>query len=1071
MNVFRFINNLKIRSKLALFILLPILTALFFTLSGIFNKYEELERDQHLKHFIDLTYVLSDFVFELQKERGFSAGYVGSKGQRFKVRLSRQREKVDQQLKLLEVSIKTSIHHQYWDLEPEFEDVLSELTYLTDVRAGVDGLKNGDSFEYFNEINANCTRIIEEMQLLTKDIQLAHLGDIYASLNWLRERYGQERGLLNSVFSSQKITTQTFQQLSFYIAFQQSLLTDITAIATEEQKLLFNKHNQHVVAKEVEQIRETIIIKAEKIDLLNSLNGLIGYGGLIHNFKNYLLRGDEVYFKSFKKIILDSRNIINKFKKIKNLSQKEHASLVVIENTLSLYDENIDGISKLKQSGYSIQEIDRLVKVNDEPAIEAISQLQASSNILVNNEWWDIATLNIRLLENIIEHVEQDITKRVDLLISQSVRQLIVYGLTAAFVVMVSLLFGYFLVKRFVYDIQSISETMNQMRDNDNYNQITSITGKDEIGKMADIFNSMIIERKFSESKLRLASAVFEHSPEAIMVTDSSNNIAMINPAFVRITGYREDEVLGKNPSILQSHRHEKSFYRKMWRRLLRDNSWEGEVWSQRKNGEVFPEWLSINVVRNEHHEVTHYIGMFRDVTQRKAYEENIWRQANFDTLTGLPNRKMFMERLSYEIERAGRANTMVAVLFVDLDRFKLINDTMGHGAGDLLLQEASRRLQNCIRKSDTVARLGGDEFVVIVTDIREDFSIDHIVDKLLAELARSFDVGADTDAFVSGSIGITLYPNDGSDVETLLKNADTAMYRAKDSGKNTFAYFTEEMNEKVKKHMHMEHELRKAYERDEFKLYYQPIVDLETLNVIGAEALIRWESPVMGLVYPKEFISVAEETGLIVPLGGWVLEQAVKQAEIWNEELGDEFSISINISSRQCFGHGKVLTQLVKETINNSNIDGNKIKLEITESLLMDGTDEMIDALQSIRDLGIEIYLDDFGTGYSSLGYLQKFPIDGIKIDHTFMKNVVNDENAAKLVESVVLLGRSLNLKVIGEGIETPEHFEYAKTIACKYLQGYYFSVPLPAHEFKQYMKEIKDLSVPVNKNVKAEV
>ena len=578
----------------------------------------------------------------------------------------------------------------------------------------------------------------------------------------------------------------------------------------------------------------------------------------------------------------------------------------------------------------------------------------------------------------------------------------------------------------------------------------TNLPIGDQEPQQAFAFINDISQRKRNEEQLRIAATFFDTTSEAITVTDMNNRIIAVNPAFCMITGYSEDEVLGKDPGILSSGRNNGAFYRNMWHTLERMGRWQGEIWNRRKNGEVFPEWLSIVAIKDEKGETKQYMAVFSDITKRKQDEEKIWRQANYDALTGLPNRNLFKDRLDRAMHAAHRDGGKLALLFIDLDRFKWVNDTMGHAAGDRLLQEAATRLLHCVRETDTVARLGGDEFTVILGNIHESAEVDHVAENLLHRLAESFELNG-KEAFVSGSIGITLYPDDAADMEQLLRNADAAMYLAKESGRNTFRYFTQEFNEEAQRRLQLENDLRRVLEREELLLHYQPILDSHG-EVAGAEALLRWRHPEFDFIPPDEFIPLAEELGVIVEIEQWVMRQACHDATLFQQQAGERFFISVNVSGMQCKSDQcqRILGGILAET----GLAAECLKLEITERVMMDNTEYVIALLSEIKSMGVRLAVDDFGTGYSSLSYLKQFPVDVLKIDRAFIAGLPEDKDDVALVEAIVAMAHSLNLQVVAEGVETAEQLAFLSSLGCDLIQGYYFSKPLPFAQFEAYLR-----------------
>jgi len=560
-----------------------------------------------------------------------------------------------------------------------------------------------------------------------------------------------------------------------------------------------------------------------------------------------------------------------------------------------------------------------------------------------------------------------------------------------------------------------------------------------------------ITERKGNEEKLKLANLVYQAIGEAIMVADADNRIVTVNPAFTELTGYSLQEAIGQSTALLKSGDQNEAFYQIMWHALETTGHWQGEIWNRRKNGEKYLEWLTINTVYDEQDNVRHRVATFSDITDQKHAEQTIWQQANFDSLTGLPNRHMFYERLAQEIKKSRRMGLPLALLFLDLDHFKDVNDTLGHGKGDLLLKEMAQRLLSCVRSTDTVARLGGDEFTIILPELQEQDSIERLAQDIQCRLTKPFEL-ADEIAYVSVSIGITLFPEDTDDIDTLIKNADQAMYAAKDQGRNCRHYFTISMQEAALARMRLINDLRSALSESQFWLAYQPIVELSLGTIHKAEALIRWQHPTRGLINPAEFIPVAEATGMIIDIGEWVFREAAKQAVQWCTEHHHDFQISINKSPVQFQKEGSGHLAWF-EHLSELGLSGQNIVVEITEGLLMDAGPIITSQLLALRDAGVQVSLDDFGTGYSSLSYLQKFDIDYLKIDQSFTRNLSPTANDLALCEAIIVMAHKLGIKVIAEGIETQEQCDLLIAAGCDYGQGYLFSRPVAADEFEKLL------------------
>ena len=559
-----------------------------------------------------------------------------------------------------------------------------------------------------------------------------------------------------------------------------------------------------------------------------------------------------------------------------------------------------------------------------------------------------------------------------------------------------------------------------------------------------------ISARKRSEADLRIAAAAFE-SQEGTVITDANGVILRVNQAFTASTGYSAEEVVGQTPRLFKSGRHDDDFYRDMWETLLSQGTWQGEIWDRRKNGEVYPKWLTISAVKDEAGVVTHYVGTHFDITERKKAEEKIQALAFSDQLTGLANRTSLHERLAQALGMAARNGKQVALMMIDLDNFKTINDTLGHQVGDLLLKEVAHRLASSIRQTDLVARLGGDEFVIVLSDIDEPADAAHVADKILTVVAAPY-VLEHNELRTAASIGICLYPDDAAESQDLLKKADAAMYHAKANGRSNYQFFKEEIQQAAVKRLALESDLRKAIEQRQFLLHYQPQLDLRSGRVVGVEALIRWLHPERGLVSPMEFIPVAEETGLILPIGDWVLEQACRQLVLWRSRGIDHLRMSVNLTASQFLNRS--LPDRIQAMLRQYGVGTEMMVLEVTESMSMAHPDQTIASMNELTGCGLSLSIDDFGTGYSSLSYLKLFPVSTLKIDRSFVKDIETDQNDADICDVTVLLAHKLGLDVVAEGVETEAQLKYLLSIGCEKIQGYLISKPLPADELESFIR-----------------
>jgi diguanylate cyclase (GGDEF)-like protein/PAS domain S-box-containing protein len=575
-------------------------------------------------------------------------------------------------------------------------------------------------------------------------------------------------------------------------------------------------------------------------------------------------------------------------------------------------------------------------------------------------------------------------------------------------------------------------------------------TTPQELGSLMAIGRSLgvAIQREHAGKRLHQAKIAFDSASEGILITDEKLRIVAINKGFSEITGYLESEVLGSSPKILQSGTQDDKFYKRMWRTLKKEGRWHGEVLNKRKTGETYYEWLTITAVKDNVEKVVNYVGVFADITDIKRSQNRLHELVNHDPLTGLPNRRLLNELLEHSIKRAERDNHKIALLFIDLDRFKAVNDSLGHQVGDKLLLEASRRISLSMRDSDVVARLGGDEFVVMMDMISNPSDAALVANKIIHALQIEFNID-ENEIYISASVGISIFPKDCKDVEGLIKAADIAMYQVKNKGKNNHCFYSDELSKNAVERFTLEGQLRHAIERKQFEVYYQPQVSLLTGEIIGAEALIRWHHPKLGLVSPAKFIPLAEETGLIVQIGEWVLREAAHQAVLWHKEGHSIQWISVNISGVQIMRSN--FADTVYGVLMETDCNPQMLELEITESTVMQNTEYVIDTFNRIKQLGLRLAIDDFGTGYSSLSNLKRLPLDKIKIDQSFVRDLPEDLDDAAIANAIYAMARSLGFSVIAEGVETHEQAKFLRSMGCEEAQGYLYSKPVTATEFAE--------------------
>ena len=560
-----------------------------------------------------------------------------------------------------------------------------------------------------------------------------------------------------------------------------------------------------------------------------------------------------------------------------------------------------------------------------------------------------------------------------------------------------------------------------------------------------------ITEQQQADERLRLNAAMIKSIRDAVIVSDLCPKIVAVNPAFSDITGYRADEVLGKNPSILQSGRHDRAFYRALWEELREQGCWQGEIWNRRSNGEIYPEWISISTVHDEHGQPTHYVAVATDISQLKENEAQLERLAHYDPLTGLPNRLLLVSRIERAVEHAQRYHTRVAVLYIDLDRFKTVNDSLGHPAGDELLTAVASRLHERLRGEDSLGRLGGDELLVVLEELREPKGAAQVARDILEAMTEPYLLSSGQSIYMGASIGISLYPDDSSDASELIRNADTAMYQAKAQGRASYHFYTNALTQAANERLDLEIRLRHALEQEQFFLHYQPLIRVTDGRILGVEALVRWQPPGEAVIPPGRFIPVAEESGLIVPLGEWVLRTACAQARSWLDRGRSPGVLAVNLTVQEL--HRPGIAERVGTILRDTGLPPERLELEITETGLMRQDERAEGILNTLKGLGVRLAIDDFGTGYSSLAYLKRFAIDKLKIDRSFIRDIPEDHNDKELTATIVAMAHNLGLEVLAEGVETEAQLAFLRELGCDSFQGFLISPAVSAAELERWL------------------
>jgi len=554
------------------------------------------------------------------------------------------------------------------------------------------------------------------------------------------------------------------------------------------------------------------------------------------------------------------------------------------------------------------------------------------------------------------------------------------------------------------------------------------------------------------EEALRMAEKIIARAFEGIIVTDTNGIVKFVNPAFTTITGLTAQESIGHRPDILRTDKQGPDFYAKLWATLVSTGHWEGEIWNRKKDGSVYPLSVSISSIRDSDKRVTNYASFIKDISKRKKYEKEMHFRVNYDRLTRLPNRSFFKERLTHAISRAKRESQTMAALFLDIDNFKNVNDTYGHSVGDLLLKEASARLMETLRESDTVSRLGDDEFAILLEEVANEFEVKDVVCRLIDNMNKPYLLD-EYEIFVSVSVGITLFPDEGDSADAVMKSADIAITHAKKKGKNRYEFFAKEMSDRLAARLAIETGLRKALEKDELVAMYQPQVDSVTGRIQGLEALMRWRRPGFGLEPPSKFISVAEQSGLIISMGEWILREACLEVKRWHNVGFDDLLMSVNVSAKQF--EKKNLVETVRLILSETNLAPHYLELEITESSIMANVDWATKIMRQLSELGVNISIDDFGTGFSSMSRLRKFPISKLKVDKSFVDDITEDHDNMAIVQATISMGHSMGLRVIAEGAETLEQVSALNDNGCSHIQGFYFSPPETPEKILELLKK----------------
>ncbi len=1036
------LNNLDIRYKLLLLLVFPVVVVIAFSGYVVTEKWQQYSRAEALHNSYQYSIKLSNVIHAMQKERGLTAGFVSSSGRSFLDALKQQQQQTDEQVALLQ---RGGFHVLLRSSDPTIKkrvgDLMRRLGSRLSWRMEAEQLDKHPLFTKYTNFNRDAIHLIQAMGDTADDAELIRLNRIYGNLLWIQEYAGQERGVVNGILAAGVVGSKAIVEVSGYVA-KQTLLID------ELKELLWHPVDVETVLNdpsvaEVDRMRAMLLLRVEKMDVLNELQSIIGYGGFIHQFKNYVIRGDRLSRDSVIVRYQQVQHSLGRYRQFRPLSEDEAAAIDDIQTTLDIYHNNLLIVEEMRRAGASLSAIDQQVMVDDSSVIEAIFFLGNGIPDVSADRWFVSATKRIDLFKVLSDDLKQ-VSLRYIKEKREQARSVLMLTLLITIVTLLAAFFlGVIITHRLVTGSANIINALNHVEKSGDFSGHISVDGRDEIAEIGRSFNQLIEGRQSAEQQLWLASRVFSSTIDGIMVTNMDEQIILVNPAFTTITGYSEEEIMGQTPRKLSSSRHDEAFFKLMWEEIHKKGFWQGEIWNCRKNGEVYPQWQHISVVMDAHDRKINYIAVFSDISVIKHSQEKLEHLAHHDPLTGLPNRIMLDIHLTQGIERAKRQNKALAVLFLDLDRFKNVNDSLGHPAGDELLKQVSLRLKQLVRAEDLVARLGGDEFALVLEAPTDGRSVARIAQKCIDAFVLPFEVGGHT-VYTSTSLGISIYPDDGEQAGELLKHADTAMYHAKEQGRNSYSFYNRQMTQMAVDRLALEARLRQAIEQNELILQYQPQISLQTGEITGVEALIRWRQADGELILPDQFIPIAEESALIDKVDRWVLEEACQQAKEWLDMGLPPISMAVNISGFS-IEHGMLL-DMVEEALQKSQLNPEVLELEITEHYLMQHREQATLIIEQLREQGLTFSIDDFGTGYSSLGYLKTLPINRLKIDQSFIRDIPDDESDKAITRAVIALGHSMQMKVVAEGVESKEQAAFLAELGCEFAQGYLYSKSVSA-------------------------
>ncbi len=1052
MSFSNYLNNLKIRTKLVLLLILPALVLAFFVTGETYTKWQEFQNARNANQVISFSSHLATLIHELQKERGLSAGFVESGGQNFTGEMQRQRSITDEKIRQFVNTLEDQRQMDpAWLAFEGLASLQEKLGRLSTVRTTIDLPDNKNNFfAYYSEMNAlalNSIRTMDGMVNITPIANQVRQTELYTILLWLQERSGQERAVLNKVISSNELTSEQSREMHSYQVSQEALMSEFSSIASAQQLELMREKMTPTIVTDVNDIRENVIKRTTKTELLDRLQIATGYGGLIYDFKNNVIQGDEIIVEHFYKVYRDVKSIIQKYRNLIVMGGTETEYLDTIETTVDKYHALFSTVLKMKHDGKAVTDLDEVFNIDDGPALNALLYLQKEISDLDAHRSWAKTSARIELLKDVSDDIRIEMARSASKFNDEATYALSLYlALTLITIVVVSAI-SYLLLQRLVGEVISIATTMRNMQATGKHDTLLVTSGKDEIGDMASAFNDLIIERNRLVKRLQLFSRAVESTSSVLIMTDLNGSIEYVNPKFTEVTGYDDEEVMGENPRFLKSGESLNEVYADLWRTILSGKEWKGEFHNRKKDGSFYWARTAISGMRDSTGTITHFIGIQEDMTSEYELAEQLSHQASHDALTGLINRREFERRAGRLLNTIRQDKDEHALCYLDLDQFKIVNDTCGHNAGDELLRQLAKVLQDEVRSRDTLARLGGDEFAILMEHCslepaqRVATSLQNAIhDFQFAWKGQSFRVGV--------SIGLVAITEEIPNLTELLKQADAACYMAKDLGRGRIHVYHPEDAELAQRHGEMQWVVRipRALEEKRFCLYAQAIVPLDGSDDVHYELLIRMRDEQGKIIPPGAFLSAAERYNLMTQLDRWVVEEALTSLARNPVFLGQINFISINLSGQSLAD--ETFQDFVTSQFHANAIPPDKVCFEITETAAISNLSTATTFISTLKEFGCCFALDDFGSGLSSFGYLKNLPVDYLKIDGMFVKDIVGDPIDRAMVRSINEIGQVMGMKTIAEFVENEMIKGMLKEIGVNYAQGYGIAKPLPFDE-----------------------